>query len=110
MSGDARLGVTSYLLVFGALLALTAATLGASTLTIAVTAGVLLGIGIATLKASLVAVYFMHLTSERGMVFVALGLTAVFGAALFGLTLWTEADHVPGTRFTSPFDVAEEVR
>ena len=96
--------VTGYVIVFGALLILTLATVIASRLALPVVPAVILGIAIAAVKAALVAVFFMHLSHERGMVFIALAFTAMFCAALFGLVLWTEADHAPGTQFTSPFE------
>jgi hypothetical protein len=49
--------------------------------------------------------FFMHLKYERIIVYTTLAFTAVFCVALFGLTLWTEADHAPGTTFTQPFDL-----
>ncbi len=96
--------VRTYLVVFGALLFLTLATVAVSRLAMPAAPTIVLGLAIAAVKASLVAVFFMHLTHERGMVFIALALTAVFCAALFGLILWTEAGHAPGTQFTSPFE------
>ena len=95
--------VRGYLVVFGALLVLTLTTVAASRLGLPHVPTIVIGLAIATAKASLVAMFFMHLISERGMVFFALALTAVFCASLFGLTLWTEADHVLGTEFRGPF-------
>ena len=37
------------------------------------------------------------------MVFWPLGLTAVVFLALIAFALWTEADHLFGTRFTGAF-------
>jgi len=36
-------------------------------------------------------------------IYATLLLTVVLAAALFSFTVWTEADHAPGTRFQSPF-------
>lgn len=96
----------SYLAVFAALLALTVATVGATSLGLSGASAVALGLVIAAAKATLVAVVFMHLARERRMVHLALAFTAVFVVGLFALTLLTEADHVPGTRFAPPFDAA----
>jgi hypothetical protein len=41
-------------------------------------------------------------------VYWPLGLTAVFFVALIGFILWTEADHLTGTRFTGAFDGGEK--
>lgn len=104
MSEHDGVRVTPYLVAFGALLALTVATVAVSWLALPATPAMLLGLTIATVKASLVAVAFMHITSARATVFLTLALTATFCAALFGLILWTEADHVLGTEFTNPFE------
>lgn len=45
-----------------------------------------IGLLIAALKASLVALIFMHLKSERGIIYKILAFTVVFVAGLFALT------------------------
>ncbi|MGD9904456.1 MAG: cytochrome C oxidase subunit IV family protein [Vicinamibacterales bacterium] len=104
MTAEAHDGNGIYLAVFAALLALTAATVGAALVGSAGPLGVTLGLAIASLKAGLVALYFMHLARERRAVHLTLALTAVFCVGLFALTLLSEADHVPGTRFVPAFD------
>ena len=104
MTGDVDIRVRGYVIVFGALLVLTLTTVMVSRWSLPVVPAIILGLAIAAVKASLVAVFFMHLSHERGMVFITLAFTAIFCAALFGLILWTEADHAPGTQFTSPFE------
>ena len=104
MSHNDGVPVKGYLLAFGALLALTLATVAISRLAIPATPALLLGLAVATVKASLVAACFMHVTSERAIVRLTLAFTVICCAALFGLMLWTEADHVLGTEFTTPFD------
>lgn len=103
MSGDAAARVTGYLIVFGVLLGLTAATVGVSRIAMPPAPAIVVGLTIAFVKAALVALYFMHVAHERGMVLATLALTAIACGALFGLTLWTEAGHVPGTEFSSPY-------
>lgn len=106
MHSDAPPGpvdVRPYMVVFGTLLALTLVTVGASYLNLSTASAVLLGLTIATMKAALVAMFFMHLKSERSMVYWPLGLTAVLFVALIAFTLWTEADHLTGTEFTGAF-------
>ena len=92
-----------YLVVFGVLLGLTVLTVAVSLLPMPATLAIAVGLAIAAAKGTLVAMFFMHLTHERMIVYVTLAFTAVFCVALFALTLWTEADHVPGTEFTQPF-------
>jgi cytochrome c oxidase subunit IV len=95
--------VRRYLTVFGALLALTVITVMLSALTLPHAIAIALGLGIATAKGALVAMFFMHLKYERAIIYATLAFTVVFCAALFGLTLWSEADHLVGTEFASPF-------
>jgi cytochrome c oxidase subunit 4 len=91
------------LVVLAALLVLTMLTLASSSLSLPSSVTIVLGLAIAAAKGALVALFFMHLSSERALVYVALSFTAVFALALFALTLWSEADHVAGTEFTHPF-------
>lgn len=91
--------VRRYLYVFYALLFGTLITVGASYIPWghpAINIGVALFIAVG--KASLVACYFMHLISERKMVYGILGFTAFFFAGLIFLTLWAHADFPPLTR------------
>lgn len=110
MSADAEVRVTRYVVVFVGLLVLTLLTVAAAQLSLPPAPAIALGLVIAVVKASLVALFFMHLIHERAVVFITLALTAVVCAALFGLTLWTGADPVPGTEFTSAFDAQEGAR
>ena len=82
--------VKHYLLVFGALLVGTVLTVAASyihftnfKLTVAV------ALFIAAVKAFLVAGYFMHLISEKKMIYSILVATVFFFAALMYLTIWS---------------------
>lgn len=47
---------------------------------------------IASIKAFLVAGYFMHLLSEKKMIYMVMVTTAVFFVGLVGLILWSNAD------------------
>ena len=86
--------VRSYLTVFGALLVLTVTTVGVSYLHLPTAPAVTLGLVIAAAKATLVVLFFMHLKSEKPMVFWPLALTMFLFVALFAFILWTEADHI----------------
>src|SRR5215216_3719627 len=97
--------VRGYIAVFGALLVLTLVTVGVSYLNLNETPAVVIALAIAATKASLVAMFFMHLKGERPMVFWPLGLTAVLFVALFAFLLWSEGDHLFGTRFHDAFSV-----
>jgi len=52
---------------------------------------------VATIKAALVACYFMHLISEKRMIYLILGFTVFFAAGLMVLTLSAYADFPPHT-------------
>jgi cytochrome c oxidase subunit 4 len=93
-------------MVFGTLLALTLVTVSVASLNLRESTTVLVAISIAAIKASLVAMFFMHLKGEKPMVFWPLGLTAVLFAALFAFLLWTEGDHLFGTKFSDAFGSA----
>ena len=98
--------VRPYLIVFGALLALTIVTVSVASLNLSEGTTVLVAVSIAAIKATLVALFFMHLKGEKPMVFWPLGLTAVLFAALFAFLLWTEGDHLFGTKFSDAFGSA----
>jgi len=80
------------MLVFGALLIGTVITVAVSYVDFG-SAAVNIGIGlaIATVKAALVACYFMHLIDERKMIYGVLGATVFFFIGLMYLTLWSSA-------------------
>ena len=95
--------VRGYLSVFATLLVLTVVTVAVASLDLTEGMTVLVAITIATFKATLVALFFMHLKGERPMVFWSLGLTGVLVVTLFAFVLWTEGDHLLGTRFGDAF-------
>jgi len=85
--------VRRYLFVFYALLFGTVITVGASYIPFghrAMNIGVALAI--ASGKAFLVAGYFMHLISERKMIYGIMIFTAFFFVGLMFLTIWSFAD------------------
>ena len=103
MTHDVARQVKKYLAVFGALLVLTLVTVGVSYLQLPQAETVAVALVIATAKASLVAMFFMHLKGERPMVTWPLGLTAFLFVALLAFVLLSEADHLIGTRFADAF-------
>src|SRR5258706_16134735 len=54
---------------------------------------------IATIKASLVAGFFMHLVSERKAVYAILLATVFFFAAMMYLTVWARGEMPAGTTY-----------
>ena len=86
--------VRAYVTVFVALLGLTIVTVTISYLHLALTAAVIVALFIATIKGSLVASYFMHLISEKKLIYAALILTLVFFLALIFLPLTGLLDSI----------------
>ena len=83
-----------YLMVFGALGILTVVTVLASYLDISTSEGIFLALIIASVKASLVAGYFMHLITERNTIIWILILTVVFFFVMLFLPLVSYTDQV----------------
>ncbi len=88
--------IRGYLGIFGALLVLTVCTVALSYLRLPLVPTLALGLTIATAKAALVVLFFMHLKGEKPMVYWPLALTVFLAAALFAFILWTEGDHIVG--------------
>ncbi len=84
--------VRVYITVFVALMALTLITVAVSYLHLPVPMAVTVALLIATIKGTLVACYFMHLISEKKLIYAVLGLTAVFFVALLALPVFTVRD------------------
>jgi cytochrome c oxidase subunit IV len=81
--------VRVYITVFVALMALTIITVGISYLHLPVPIAVTAALLVATVKGSLVACYFMHLISEKKLIYAVLALTAAFFVALLSLPVLT---------------------
>jgi cytochrome c oxidase subunit IV len=90
---DVSKHVRGYLIVFGALLIGTVLTVWASRIHFGAegsnTANIAVALVIACTKAFLVAGYFMHLISEKKMIYSILAFTGFFVAGLMYLTIWS---------------------
>ena len=84
--------VRVYITVFGALMALTIITVVVSRFHLPVPIAVSVALLVATIKGSLVACYFMHLISEKKLIYAVLVVTAVFFAALLALPALTTSN------------------
>src|SRR6266852_7346193 len=84
--------VRVYITVFVTLMALTIVTVTVSRFHLPVPMAVTVALLIATVKGSLVACYFMHLISEKKVIYAVLGLTAVFFVVLLALPVVTVND------------------
>ncbi|MDQ6632560.1 MAG: cytochrome C oxidase subunit IV family protein [Verrucomicrobiota bacterium] len=89
-AADVQKSVKRYLLVFGALIAGTIITVAVNYLHLdSVKLTIAIALFIASVKAFLVAGYFMHLISERKMIYGILAATVFFFAGLMFLTVWS---------------------
>ena len=86
--------VRIYITVFVSLMVLTVVTVAVSYLHLSVVPAVALALVIATLKASLVACYFMHLISEKKLIFIVLGFTVLFFLFVLIGPLVTDLDRI----------------
>jgi cytochrome c oxidase subunit IV len=81
--------VRKYFVVFFALACLTAVTVGISYLHLESREAIAVALIIASIKAFLVAGYFMHLLSERKLIYAVLAITVFF----FAMLLWAPWNH-----------------
>src|SRR5512134_3795335 len=84
--------VRIYITVFVALMALTIITVAISYLHLPVPIAVAVALLVATVKGSLVACYFMHLISEKKLIYAVLALTTLFFVVLLALPTFTHSN------------------
>ena len=84
--------VRVYITVFVALMVLTIVTVAVSRFHLPVPVAVTVALLVATIKGSLVACYFMHLISEKKLIYAVLALTVAFFIALLTLPVLTVHD------------------
>jgi cytochrome c oxidase subunit IV len=84
--------VRIYITVFVTLMALTIITVAVSRFHLPVHLAVTVALLVAIIKGSLVACYFMHLISEKKLIYAVLAVTAFFFAALLALPVITHSD------------------
>jgi cytochrome c oxidase subunit 4 len=90
--------VRRYLYVFAALIFGTILTVWASYIPFpSREINIAVALVIASCKAFLVAGFFMHLISEKKMIYGVLGFTVFFFTGLMALTLWSMGDFPPLT-------------
>jgi cytochrome c oxidase subunit 4 len=84
-----RKEVRKYLIVLGCLGALTLITVWISYFHLPTWQAVTIALIVASIKASLVAAFFMHLISERKLIYAVLAITVFF----FSVMLWGPSHH-----------------
>lgn len=86
--------VRTYVFVFAALAVLTVLTVAVGYLRLPSVAAVGIGLLIASIKAGLVAAYFMHLISEENVIYYVLAVTGVFLLGMLVLFTTSYVDQV----------------
>jgi len=86
--------VRTYILVFVALMVLTVVTVAVSYLDLTLWAGVAVALLVAVIKGSLVACYFMHLISERKLIYAVMAFTVFFFLFVLLFPMFTEMDNI----------------
>jgi cytochrome c oxidase subunit IV len=84
--------VRIYITVFVALMVLTIVTVLIARVHLPLPIAVSVALLVATIKGTLVACYFMHLISEKKLIYAVLALTAAFFVALLALPVFTHSD------------------
>jgi cytochrome c oxidase subunit IV len=84
--------VRIYITVFVALMVLTIITVLISRVHLPIPIAVSVALLVAMIKGALVACYFMHLISEKKLIYAVLALTLAFFVALLALPALTHAD------------------
>lgn len=90
---DVQSHVKTYIKVFCALAVGTIVTVLASNIHLGLILGIIVALLIATVKGSLVAAFFMHLSAERKMIYWVLILTATFIVVMIGLIMFARGDQ-----------------
>ena len=95
---DINKEIRAYLLVFGALLLLTGITVAINGLHLPTHLAVTLALMVACVKGFLVVGFFMHLLSERQLIYSILTFTVFFFFSMMFLTMGNHYDYLLGTR------------
>ena len=86
--------VRTYILIFITLMALTIITVAISRLHLSIPVAVTIALIVALIKGGLVASYFMHLLSERKLIYWVLAFTVLCFFTVLLLPLWTHFDPI----------------
>ena len=91
---DIQKHVRIYITVFVSLMVLTLVTVAVSYLHLPVHQALMVALLIATIKGSLVACYFMHLISEKKLIYWVMALTVAFFVVLLLVPVFTVHDRI----------------
>ena len=98
--------VRVYLYVFGSLMVLTVVTVAVAYLHLSIWPALILALLIASVKAGLVAGYFMHLIGEKKLIMYILAMTMTFLVIMFILFKWAYHDQMGRAALEMVFNVA----
>lgn len=98
---DLKKEIKKYWKVFASLLVLTVATVTISYLKFGLVVAIMVALFIAIVKGSLVALFFMHLISERKLVFVLLGFVVFFFLSMMLLIYASHFSLPEGVEYVS---------
>jgi cytochrome c oxidase subunit 4 len=105
---DVRKSIKTYLMIGGALFVFTGITVAANLVHLAVPAAITVALIIASMKGSMVAAIFMHLSDEKRWIYAALLLTLAGFLVLMTVPIFTVNDtigtpvHVPAPAAHAP--------
>lgn len=105
-SAEIKKNLRKYWMIGGMLLVFTMITVAASYLNLGVAAGVTVALIIATMKGSMVASVFMHLSHEKRWIYGSLILTVLGFIILMTVPMFTVMDTI-GTPIPGPAAAAE---
>jgi cytochrome c oxidase subunit 4 len=100
-SDDIRQSIRKYLAIGGALFVFTVITVAVNQVHLAVPAAITVALIVATIKGSMVAAVFMHLSHEKKWIYGSLILTVVGFVVLMLVPIFTMMDTI-GTHIKSP--------
>ncbi|MFT4604643.1 MAG: cytochrome c oxidase subunit 4 [Rhodothermales bacterium] len=98
--------VRVYMYVFGSLMVLTVVTVAVAYLHLSIWPALILALAIASVKAGLVAAYFMHLIDEKKIITSILALTMLFLTIMIILFNWAYHDQMGRAALEMVFNVA----
>ena len=101
-----RKQVRTYMMIGAALFAFTIITVAVNRIHLAVPLAITVALIIATMKGSMVAAVFMHLSNERKWIYGALILTVIGFIVLMTVPMFTTMDHI-GTPIQVPAPATE---
>jgi cytochrome c oxidase subunit 4 len=100
-AASVKSSIRGYMMIGAALLVFTAITVAVNQVHLAVPLAITVALIIATMKGSMVAAVFMHLSHERKWIYGALLLTVLFFIVLMAVPVFTTMDNI-GTKIPAP--------